>query len=252
MASVKKKTGETFEGFSREGLSFFRQLSKNNEREWFNSRKGVYEEKCRLPMERLVGEVSERLSRVAVEYVVPEPRKAIYRIYRDTRFAKDKTPYKTHVAAYFQRKGYARHSGPGFYVQVSDKGVGIAGGIYMVGPAEMRAIRDAIVADPKAAEKVLGDKKVTALMGKVQGDALKRAPKEFAEVQGLAGELVRMKQWYYWAELKPEMAMQPGLVKVVSDSLAAMVPMCEWLHGVLAAAAGNEEEHKPKRPEPMF
>lgn len=242
---------ESFQGFPRACLTFLRQLEKNNERDWFTPRKAEYEEKCRAPMEAFVAAVNARLAKTAVEYVVPEPKKAIYRIYRDTRFSKDKTPYKTHVAAYFQRKGYARHMGPGFYVQVSPKGLGIAGGIYMVEPEQMKAIRAEIARDPAHAVKLLSAKKLVAAVGEVKGDALKKTPPEFAALPEPAQLLARMKQWYYWHELPAEKALTREAVKLITDRIALMLPMCEWVHEVLTRASGDPED-RPKRPEPMF
>lgn len=238
-----------FPGFTKESLSFFRQLAKNNDRDWFTPRKDVYQEKCVAPMLQLVAAVNERLAKIAVEYVVPEPKRAIYRLYRDTRFSKDKTPYKTHIAAYFQRKGYARHRGPGFYVQISPAGVGIAGGIYMVEPDEIKAIRTAIAADPKGFDKVACGKKLTAALGPLKGDSLKRPPKGFETPDN---PHVRMKQWYYWHETDPAEALTPALPKLITTQIELMLPMCEWLHEVLAAATAQDNENKPKRPAPMF
>src|SRR5438046_1539014 len=93
------KSPPPFPGFSKKMPSFFRALEKNNTREWFTPRKELFEAEVRGPMIELVSLVNEDLKRFAVDYVVSNPAKALYRIYRDTRFSKDKTPYKTHVGA---------------------------------------------------------------------------------------------------------------------------------------------------------
>src|SRR5438552_1080473 len=95
---------QTFPGFSPKALSFFRQLERNNKREWFQPRKEQFEELCRAPMLELVAQVVDDLREFAVDHVL-EPKRAIYRIYRDTRFSKDKSPYKTHIAAIFPTRG---------------------------------------------------------------------------------------------------------------------------------------------------
>lgn len=241
-----------FAGFPKAGLTFLRQLARHNDRDWFAPRKADYEQLCRRPMELLVAAVNERLVRTAVEYAVADPRKAVYRIYRDTRFSKDKTPYKTHVAAYFGRKGYAKNAGPGFYVQVSPAGFGIAGGLYMPGPDELRAIRTALLADAAGWERAACGKRVVSAMGEVQGSSLTRAPKGFESAVGTRAEKwVRMKQWYYWREAEPEAVLSPLLVRAVAERIEAMLPMCEWLHAALLRAGGAEEQ-RPVRPEPMF
>ena len=91
----------SFQGFPEAGMQFFRSLARNNRREWFQPRKHIYEEQVKAPMAELVTALNAEMMRFAPDHVV-EPAKAIYRIYRDTRFSKDKTPYKTHVAAIFR------------------------------------------------------------------------------------------------------------------------------------------------------
>ncbi|MBV8903100.1 MAG: TIGR02453 family protein, partial [Acidobacteriia bacterium] len=92
-----------FPGFPREGVEFLRALARNNRREWFQPRKQMFEEQVKQPMRALVETVNTALMGFAPE-LATEPEKAIYRIYRDTRFSKDKTPYKTHIAASFHHR----------------------------------------------------------------------------------------------------------------------------------------------------
>src|SRR6478609_9290981 len=91
-----------FPGFPAEALTFFRSLARNNNREWFLPRKPLFEEKVKQPMWALVESVNASMKSFAPEYIT-DPGKAIYRFYRDTRFSKDKTPYKDHIAASFGR-----------------------------------------------------------------------------------------------------------------------------------------------------
>ena len=93
-----------FPGFPAEGLAFFSSLQRNNRREWFQPRKAIFEERLKQPMRELVGAVNSAMKSFAPDYMT-DPDKAIYRIYRDTRFSKDKTPYKDHIAASFGRRG---------------------------------------------------------------------------------------------------------------------------------------------------
>src|SRR5580658_7327560 len=99
-----------FQGFPAEGIAFLRSLKKNNDREWFTPRKETFEEKVKKPMIELVGAIHEEMARFASDYV-GEPAKCVYRIYRDTRFSKDKTPYKTFASALLLRKGFDKYTG---------------------------------------------------------------------------------------------------------------------------------------------
>jgi uncharacterized protein (TIGR02453 family) len=100
----------------------------------------VFDEQVMGPMQELVNAVNDALLEFAPEHVT-DPRKAIYRIYRDTRFSADKTPYKTHIAANFPRRGLEKHQGAGYYFSVSAKEIEVAGGVYMPGPEQLLAIR---------------------------------------------------------------------------------------------------------------
>ena len=99
--------------FSPDALTFLRNLKRNNRREWFQPRKDQYESLIKLPMLELITGLNEEFARFAPNYVTP-PQKAIFRIYRDTRFAKDKTPYKTHVAGIFHSQSGSKKEGAAF------------------------------------------------------------------------------------------------------------------------------------------
>src|SRR5579863_6977269 len=165
-----------FPGFPPEALKFLRGLERNNRREWFQPRKEIFETKVKAPMIDLVEAINAELPGFAPEHV-NDPKKAIYRIYRDTRFSPDKTPYKTHIAAIFPRRGREKHASAGFYCGVSLEGIEVAGGIYMPGPQELLAIRTWL-ADRHAEfrKAAAGPRK---LMGGLQGESLQRIPKGF-------------------------------------------------------------------------
>src|SRR5689334_12173953 len=98
-----------FPGFSPEALKFLRGLERNNRREWFQPRKEIFETQLKAPMMQLVEAVNAELLRFAPDHIT-DPKKAVYRIYRDTRFSADKTPYKTHLAAIFPHRALGKQS----------------------------------------------------------------------------------------------------------------------------------------------
>ena len=132
--------GMPFSGFSPEGLKFLRSLKRNNRREWFQPRKDVFDTHLKVPMEQLVEEINSALDRFAPEYVT-ETKKAIFRIYRDTRFSNDKTPYKTHIAAWFKKRGINDKSAGGFYFHVSPEEVVAAAGVFVPPADQVLALR---------------------------------------------------------------------------------------------------------------
>src|SRR5215468_7779429 len=100
--------------FGPDAVTFLKALKRNNRREWFQPRKDQYETAVRAPMQAVVDQLAIDMRSFAPEVVV-DPKRAIFRIYRDTRFSEDKSPYKTHIAASFPWRGAQRHEGAGLY-----------------------------------------------------------------------------------------------------------------------------------------
>ncbi|MGE5645500.1 MAG: DUF2461 domain-containing protein [Acidobacteriota bacterium] len=223
-----------FDGFPKEALPFFRSLKRNNRREWFQPRKHIYEEKVRGPMVELVTALNEEMMDYAPAYV-GDPARAIYRVYRDTRFSPDKTPYKTHIAAIFPRRGHEKHAGAGLYFAVSPEEIEVAGGIYMPGPDVLRAVRLHMLENHEEFREILRERQLCSLMGELQGDQLTRVPKGFPAGHP-AADLIRYKQWLVYVTLDPAIATTPKLFKEISERFRAMVPMMEFLNAPLAPA----------------
>jgi uncharacterized protein (TIGR02453 family) len=221
-----------FPGFSDEALKFFRGLERNNRREWFQPRKELFEEKVRGPMLQLVEAINLGLARFAPEHVT-EPNKAVYRIYRDTRFSPDKTPYKTHIAASFWHRKHEKHACAGYYFSVSHKEVEVAGGVYMPGPEQLLAIRQYLAEHSAEFQKSVNNRKLVALMEPLKGESLSRVPKGF-RTDHPAADLIRMKQWLFYTSLDPAVATKPTLYGEVVERFRAMQPVIELLNRPLA------------------
>ncbi|MCL2645899.1 MAG: DUF2461 domain-containing protein [Phycisphaerales bacterium] len=243
-----------FPGFPRQMPTFFKSLEKNNQREWFTPRKEIFETHVRGPMIELVTLLNERLRDFAPEHVAEEPAKLIYRIYRDTRFSKDKTPYKTNISALFSYQTLSRHGGAGYYFEVSHRHVGIAGGVYMPGAEELQTIREAIAADPKKFLGLVEDRKNRKLLGSLQGERLTRLPKAWlSQASNPAAEYLKFKQFYWYVELPASLALTSRLPNVLTRYFKAMSEGLAWFNDALLAARRREEEQsRPKRPKPMW
>ena len=224
-----------FSGFPPEALTFLRGLARNNRREWFQPRKSIYETKVKAPMTELVDSLNVELREFAPNHV-NDPKKAIYRIYRDTRFSADKTLYKTHIAAIFPRRGHEKHVSAGLYCAVSLEGIEVAGGLYMPGPQELLAIRTWL-ADRHAEFRraALGPRK---LMGALQGESLRRIPKGF-DAAHPASDLLRMKQWLYYTTLNADLITSPQLFGEIVKRFRVMMPVVEMLNAPLKKARIN-------------
>jgi uncharacterized protein (TIGR02453 family) len=245
----------TFPGFPKQALTFFRQLARNNKREWFQAHRAQYDEHVHGPALALCALVIDDLRAFAADHA-GEPKRSLFRIYRDTRFSKDKTPYKTHVAAVFPRAGMGKTTCAGFYFAVSHESVEIAAGMYMPGPEELAAVRAAIASDNgKAMRKLLAARGLRKQAGELLGDKLARVPKGF-EPDHPAAELLRMKQWYFDVTLPASAACEPSIRKQITTRFRAMAPVVHYLNNAALAARNDADadgaDAIPKRPAPMF
>jgi uncharacterized protein (TIGR02453 family) len=223
-----------FPGFPQEGMRFLRALKKNNRREWFQPRKHTYEDRVKAPMLELVTALNAEMAAFAPAYV-RDPAEAVYRIYRDTRFSPDKTPYKTHIAAVFKRRGFERNAGAGFYFSVAPDEIEVAAGVYMPGNEELRAIRLHLLENHEEFRHIVSARPLRELLGVLQGDRLSRAPKGFP-AEHPASDLVRYKQWLFWAMLDPRLAPTPALFDEVLARFRAAAPFVEFLNAPLLRA----------------
>ena len=223
-----------FPGFPREAIQFFRGLARNNNRDWFLPRKAIFEDKVKQPMRQLVAELNMAMMGFAPEYIT-DPEKAIYRIYRDTRFSKDKTPYKDHIAASFRRRGAVAHSDAGYYFAVSHKEIGIGGGVYMPPPETLLAIRNRIAQRHQEFRRIVGARAVRQLFGELQGERLLRVPKGFC-AQHTAADLLRFKRFTLYVELPPDLATTPALYGEILKRFRAMAPFLKFLTAPLREA----------------
>lgn len=210
----------SFSGFSKEGVAWLKALPSHNNREWFQEKKPIFEREVKAPMLELVTSLNDALADQLPEYFVDHPAKAMFRIYRDTRFSKDKTPYKTHMAAVYHRRGLG-DAGSGLYFEVGAKYVGIAGGAYMPPKESLFAIRSKIASHFEEFDALLRDPKLRKRMGELQGDTLTRPPKGFPrEHPGV--EWLKKKQFYFWRELSPELLSSKKLESEILSHFTVM------------------------------
>jgi uncharacterized protein (TIGR02453 family) len=164
----------------------------------------------------------------APEYI-QDPAKAVMRIYRDTRFSKNKTPYKTHVAAALRRTGLSKDGSGAFYFHIDEAGLLIAGGVYAPMPDELRAIRAHLGEHHARFRKMVNAPKLKALAGELHGDVLTRVPKGF-DSDHPAADLLRRKQFYFDVTLGPEIVTTPAVYTELLKRIKAMAPVVEFLN----------------------
>jgi uncharacterized protein (TIGR02453 family) len=166
---------------------FLRALARNNDRVWFNANKQRYLAELRDPLLRFIAAFAPKLAKIHRDLVAdPSPvGGSLFRIYRDTRFAKDKSPYKTHAGLYFAPPGGRESRGPGFYLHVEPGSVFMGAGIWRPEPDALKQIRDAIAAKPG------GWKKAAKAAPLDDGEKLARPPRGYDPAHPLVEELKR-------------------------------------------------------------
>jgi len=219
--------------FRAEALQFLRDLEANNDRDWFQPRKEQYEELLKRPALRAVEFVNTALARSAPDYIT-EPAKSVYRVYRDTRFSKDKTPYKTHTGALLWHRRLGKNGGAALYFHVSVNEVLIAAGLYKAPPAILFPVRKHIAAQHKALRSILRAKKVREYFGELQGEKLNRPPKGW-RADHPAVEFLLHKDLLLERSLPGETAITADLQTTLKYHLLAAIPFVEFLNEPLLA-----------------
>ncbi len=217
-----------FAGFPPEMVRFFRSLKRNNRREWFQPRKHLFEQHVKTPMLELVSALNVELAKFAPEYVT-EPKSAIFRIYRDTRFSLDKTPYKTHIAASFARRGGERLGTGGFYFSISHEVLEIAAGIWHPDRDVTLLVRNHIAETHQELSRILAGRALRKLAGDLQGDALSRSPKGFDPAHPAAG-FIKRKDWILDVTLDATQATTPQLYAALVERFRVMAPFLTYLN----------------------
>jgi uncharacterized protein (TIGR02453 family) len=216
-------------GIAPSTLQFLAKLKKNNNREWFNANKKLYE----AALDDFTQFVTALIAGIgAFDKNVKglDPRKSIFRIYRDTRFSKDKTPYKTHFASRLHRAN-AMHVA-GFYFSVAPDEVYIAGGIYGPEPPQLNRIRKHISKNGKEFLKIVGTKKFKDMFGSMWDEGkLKTPPKGFDKEDPMI-EYLKHKSFVVSHKVPKAVATSPKLLSYALDTCRLMVPFHDFLNEV--------------------
>ncbi len=238
---TSSKTTAILPAFTAETLKFLRGLQRNNDREWFEARRQVYESALRAPMLSLLAKVNERMAGFAPEHV-KAPEKTVLRIYRDTRFSKNKLPYKQHYAAWWGRAGMVKTSGAGFYFHLAPKTLTIAAGLYMPDAAQLLAVRRYLLDHHEELRRLLHGRKVKSKMGMSETEALARAPKGFPKDHpGL--DLILHRNWGLDTELPSTAALDSAFSKTLASYFETAAPLVAFLNRPLVGA--SEKVRRP-------
>lgn len=213
---------------SKNTVKFLKDLAKNNNRDWFMENKPRYE-KAREEFVAFIEELMAGISKYDPGVGELNAKKAVFRIYRDTRFSKDKTPYKTNFGAHLVANAAKPHDRAGYYIHVEPGKAILAGGAYMPPGPWIKAIRDEIAFDPKAFKKIINHKDFKHYFGELEGEQLKTAPKGFPKDHPEI-ELLRYKSFLAVHNLKDKDLTEPGFVKHAAKVFKALKPFDDFLN----------------------
>ena len=218
-----------FEGFSKEGIAFFKKLKRNNNREWFAKHKEEFETTLKFPMQCLIAELQPHFADFAPQFDV-SPKRSIFRIYRDTRFSKDKTPYKLHIAAHFVLKGKPKgFEGSGYYLHIAPDEVFLGGGIYVPDNDQLKKIRKKISEHPDDFLTIINNPTFKKLFGELKGNKLSRPPKGF-EPNNPMIEMLKLKQYFVGVDWNEETCYKKDFAKKIIITCKEILPLVDFLN----------------------
>lgn len=201
----------SFTGFPPATFAFLKGLAANNDRVWFTANKATYEKSVLAPFHLLLADVVAGLAEKRIS-LAGDPKKAIFRIYRDVRFSKEKLPYKTHAGAVLTRDGIKGAAGI-LYIHIDPEGCWLAAGFHAPEPEQLGAIREAIYIDPPRFETVREDLAKAGLALDMK-ETLSRIPRDYQDAADWpVADVVRLKRFVVRRPLTPETVASAGLIQ---------------------------------------
>lgn len=216
-----------------ETLDFLKKLDKNNNREWFQANKKAFDaaqDNLTAFTDYLIGEAGKFDDAVAAL----DPKSCVFRIYRDVRFSKDKSPYKTNLGAYISPGG-RKSMQPGYYFHLQPGKSFVAGGKHIPDGPETLKIRNAIANNTDEFLKIVSKKSFRDIFGEMRGDKLKSTPKGF-EPGHKALEYLKLKEFMAFTELHDDkFLISAEFPKYLVKTMKEMYPLVGFLRGELSA-----------------
>lgn len=217
---------------ANETLDFLKKLSKNNEREWFQANKKAFDA-AQDNMSAFAGYLIGEIGKFDEAVADVDPKTCVFRIYRDTRFAKDKSPYKTNLGAYIAPGG-RKSMQPGYYFHLEPGKSFVAGGKHIPDGPELLKIRTAIAENTPEFLKIVEKKSFAEAFGRLGGDALKNPPKGF-DPEHKAIEYLKLKEYMAWTELNDDKILtSPDFPKHLVKLAKEMWPLVAFMRRSLS------------------
>ncbi len=209
---------------TKENLAFLNTLKANNDRDWFNDNKDEYL-KQHQDMIEFADDLLEKL-RKHDNIETPTGKKSLYRIYRDVRFSKDKSPYKTHWAGGFKRA--TQNLRGGYYFHIDPDNVFVGGGFWAPNKDDLQRIREDIVTDASELRSIIDSKEFKNTFGTLEGEQLKSCPKGF-DKEHPDIELLRYKQFIISKNFSRKEALSKDFSNMIDDTFKKMRHFLDYM-----------------------
>jgi len=216
-------------------LAFLSDVKENNNREWFTENKKNYQEALDQMISFADDLLDEMKKHDQIETV--SGKKSLFRIYKDVRFSKDKSPYKINLSGSFRRATNALRGGYYFHIQPGSSF--LAGGFWAPNSQDLKHIREQIAQEPELLRKIIEEKSFKKYFGELRGDQVKTAPKGFSK-EDPAIDLLRYKQMIVTHEFTDKEVMTKGFAKKVSDGFQQMRPWFDYMSEMLTTDLNGE------------
>lgn len=218
--------------FTQDFLDFFIELAPNNHKDWFDLNRKRYEKSVKEPFQKFVQHIIHQIAKTDTAFADLEPKDCIFRINRDVRFSKDKSPYKLMVSAVVAPNGKKSKAVNGVYFELTPEHVRVYGGIYEIEKDDLQTLREGIASNLGKFKALYSDKKFTSVFGEILGEKNKTLPKDLREA-GEKEPLIFNKQWYFFTEFPPEMILDKKLDQLILDSFEAGKPMEQFFNSLI-------------------
>lgn len=218
--------------FNQDFLQFFMDLAGNNNKDWFDQNRKRYEVNVKDAFKNFVTHIITKLAEEDPAFKELEASSCIFRINRDIRFSKDKTPYKMNVSAVVAPEGKKSKAINGVYFELGPEHVRVYGGVYEIDKDDLLTVREGIAKNPEKFKKLYSDASFKNVFGEILGEKNKVIPKELKEAAEKE-PLIYNKQWYFYKQFEAEVVLSENLDQLILDCYKAGQPVEKFFNELI-------------------
>ncbi len=218
--------------FNQDFLQFFMDLAGNNNKDWFDQNRKRYEVNVKDAFKNFVTHIITKLAEGDPAFKDLEASSCIFRINRDIRFSKDKTPYKMNVSAVVAPEGKKSKAINGVYFELGPEHVRVYGGVYEIDKDDLLTVREGIAKNPEKFKKLYSDATFKNVFGEILGEKNKVIPKELKEAAEKE-PLIYNKQWYFYKQFDAEVVLSENLDQLILDCYKAGQPVEKFFNELI-------------------